>query len=650
MKNSNLKLEIIFYLILSLISVSIPQDVLAQETIYPGQVGQELINSLQQSYTPMTVLSYDVARDTMYAIIDNHNDSLTCVYTGYTIWLDPAADPSTDAYNKDINCEHTWPQSMGASEGLARSNMHHLFPSRAQANSSRSNAPFAEINDSDTDTWWRNDYSQTSTPTSVIDEYSEKDNDADRFEPREDHKGNVARAIFYFYAIYKSQADSTFFVIQKDDLYQWHYDDPVDARELARTEKIAEYQDGKVNPFVIDNTLVRRAFFYSEIENPTEVTAVSSGSTSIQLTWSQNTSNDDVLIVWNNTGIFAEPADGVTYTIGSSALGGTIIGRISDETYVHSGLSINTTYYYRLYSVHGTMDSEEYSNGVDVSAMTNISGSASPGDIVITEIMQNPYAVVDADGEWFEIYNASSTNIDLSGWILRDDDIDYHQIDTTISLLIQPGQYMVLGRNSDMMVNGGVHLDYQYSTYDLANTADEIVLLLPDSLTEIDRVNYDDGATFPDPKGASMQYTGNFNQDNNDGTLWNVSNMAWSGSVGDLGTPGYNNIVSDIEANQNIWPSSLELNNYPNPFNPLTTIVYSVKAHRDVLLQNVDLSVYNILGQKIITLVSESMQPGTYSVNWNGKNKIGDDVHSGIYFINLKTDAGSVCRKISLIR
>ena len=649
MKNSNLKLEIIFYLILSLISVSIPQDVLAQETIYPGQVGQELINSLQQSYTPMTVLSYDVARDTMYAIIDNHNDSLTCVYTGYTIWLDPAADPSTDAYNKDINCEHTWPQSMGASEGLARSNMHHLFPSRAQANSSRSNAPFAEINDSDTDTWWRNDYSQTSTPTSVIDEYSEKDNDADRFEPREDHKGNVARAIFYFYAIYKSQADSTFFVIQKDDLYQWHYDDPVDARELARTEKIAEYQDGKVNPFVIDNTLVRRAFFYSEIENPTEVTAVSSGSTSIQLTWSQNTSNDDVLIVWNNTGIFAEPADGVTYTIGSSALGGTIIGRISDETYVHSGLSINTTYYYRLYSVHGTMDSEEYSNGVDVSAMTNISGSASPGDIVITEIMQNPYAVVDADGEWFEIYNASSTNIDLSGWILRDDDIDYHQIDTTISLLIQPGQYMVLGRNSDMMVNGGVHLDYQYSTYNLANTADEIVLLLPDSLTEIDRVNYDDGATFPDPKGASMQYTGNFNQDNNDGTLWNTSTMAWGGGAGDLGSPGYSNIVSDLETDQSVLPLTMELKNYPNPFNPSTKIVYAVGANHDSPL-HVDLSIYNILGQKIITLVSESMQSGIYSIIWNGKNEAGDDVHSGIYFINLKTDAGSVCRKISLIR
>jgi len=648
-KKSNLKLEFILFIILPFLVIIFPQNIFAQETIFPGQVGQELINSLQQSYTPLTVLSYDVARDTMYAVIDNHNDSLACVYTGYTIWLNPDEDPSGDAYNKEINCEHTWPQSMGADFGSARSNMHHLYPSRVQANSSRSNAPFTEIHDSDTDTWWRDDYSQTNMPNLYIDEYSEKDNDADQFEPREDHKGNVARAMFYFYTIYKSQADSVFFEIQKDEMYQWHYNDPADTGERIRTELVANYQDGKVNPFILDNTLIRRAYFYTEIENPTEVTAVSSGATSILLSWAQNESDDDILIVWNNTGVFSDPQNGVTYTPGSAALGGTIIGRISSESFTHSGLNMNETYYYRLHSVYGATGSEEYSSGVDISAMTNISGTASPGDIVITEIMQNPDAVVDADGEWFEIYNVSETNINLSGWILTDDDVDYHQIDTTISLLIEPGQYMVLGRNADMLSNGGVELDYQYSAYALANTGDEVVLLLPDGSTEIARVNYDDGILWPDPTGASMQFIGNFNQNNNDGELWNESNSIWTGGAGDSGTPGYSNIISDIETNRDFLPLSMELYNYPNPFNPTTTIQYIVET-QNFTSQHVDLSIYSIQGQKITTLVSESMHPGRYTINWDGKNKSGYDVHSGIYFINLKTSEGSICRKISLIR
>ena len=650
MKKSILKTKLRSLIILLLCIEGFALSVLAQGTIFPGQVGQELINNLQQTYTPLTVLSYDVARDTMYAIIDNHNDSLTCVYTGYTIWLDPIADPSTDAYAKDINCEHTWPQSMGADHGNAASNMYHLFPSRSQVNSSRSNAPFAEINDTDSDTWWRNNYSQTAIPTSLIDEYSEKDNNADRFEPREDHKGNVARAVFYFYTIYKSQADSAFFAIQKDDLYQWHNDDPVDAKELARTQLIAEYQDGKVNPFALDNTLVRRAYFYTEIENPTNVTAVSGGMTSIQLNWTSNASNDDILIVWNTNGIFTDPEDGVTYSEGNSALGGTIIGRISGETYTHSDLIANDTYYYRLFSVYRSAGSEEYSSGVSVNAMTNISGMASAGDIVITEIMQNPSIVEDVYGEWFEIYNASDTNIDLSGWFLTDEGVDNHQIDTTISLVIEPGEYLVLGRNANSTLNGGINIDYQYSSFQLANGDDEILILLPDGLIEIDRITYDGGISWPDPNGASMQFIGNASDDNNDASLWNVSNMAWGGSAGDLGTPGYSNIVSDLETSQQILPVSLNLNNYPNPFNPNTTIQYSVGAHRDVSLQKVDLSIYNILGQKVVTLVSKSIQSGTYSVNWDGKNARGDDVHSGIYLINLKTDEGSICKKISLIR
>ena len=234
----------------------------AQE-IFPNLTGQELLDSLVANYKTDTVLSYDKARDTLFSKIYAINDSLTGVYTGYTIYLDPAQDPTTYAYSHNIDTEHTYPKSKGAS-GQAESDMHHLYPTRTFANSARGNNPYADIPDMDTDKWFWLDIIQNTIPTQNIDEYSECDNDNLLFEPREDHKGNTARAMFYFYTMYKQQADNAdpqFFPLQKNILYQWHLADPADSLELARNDKIAFYQDGKKNPFTLDSSLVRRAYF-----------------------------------------------------------------------------------------------------------------------------------------------------------------------------------------------------------------------------------------------------------------------------------------------------------------------------------------------------------------------------------------------------
>ena len=144
-------------------------------TIGDGLSGQELRDFVVDNYKTSTTLGYDPARDTLYSVIDIHDDSLlTCVYTGFTIALDGVTDPSTDAYYKVINCDHSWPQSKGASEEPQRSDMHHLFPCKSNVNSSRYNHPYNEIPDTNTDKWYRLDYNQTSIPTEFIDEYSEK--------------------------------------------------------------------------------------------------------------------------------------------------------------------------------------------------------------------------------------------------------------------------------------------------------------------------------------------------------------------------------------------------------------------------------------------------------------------------------------------
>jgi hypothetical protein len=235
------------------------------QNIFPGLTGQELLDSLTANYKTSTVLSYDDARDTLFAKIYAINDSLRAVYSGYTIYLDPTQDPTQDAYSKGIDTEHTYPRSKGAT-GQAESDMHHMYPTRAVVNSSRGNDPFAEIPDIETDKWFRRDIVLNTIPLQLIEEYSEKDDDNFLFEPREDHKGNAARAIFYFYTMYRQKADSAdpqFFDIQRNVLRQWHIADPVDSLESMRNDQIAAYQGGKKNPFILDSSLVRRAYFTS---------------------------------------------------------------------------------------------------------------------------------------------------------------------------------------------------------------------------------------------------------------------------------------------------------------------------------------------------------------------------------------------------
>ena len=157
--------------------------------------------------------------------------------------------------------------------------------------------------------------------------------------------------------------------------------------------------------------------------------------------------------------------------------------------------------------------------------------TAKPGDVVINEIMQNPLAVSDTNGEWFELYNTSGYPIDLNGWKITDAGAEQHRIATHDPLWLPPDSYLVLGRNTDPSSNGGVGITYQYSNFTLGNTDDEIILL-DGTGTEIDRVAYDGGPVFPNPDGASLQLI-RPDLDNALGANWRISPDPWPGSAGD---------------------------------------------------------------------------------------------------------------------
>ena len=239
--------------------------------VFGSLTGAQLQDSLRVRYRPPVGLSYAGARDVLYTLIDNHDGMLTGIYTGFTAAVDPNSPaPRDDAFQRGINAEHTWPQSRGAENLPARADMHHLRPGEIAANNARASHPFDEIPDQETDSWYRlRDVTGTPNPV-FLDEYSELDlgkppsGYQGRWEVREDMKGDVARGMFYFYTVYRAEAtaaDPRFFDVQKDVLRAWHIEDPADSGEHTRTCAIAPYQAGKVNPFVIDPTLVDRAYF-----------------------------------------------------------------------------------------------------------------------------------------------------------------------------------------------------------------------------------------------------------------------------------------------------------------------------------------------------------------------------------------------------
>jgi flagellar hook assembly protein FlgD len=90
--------------------------------------------------------------------------------------------------------------------------------------------------------------------------------------------------------------------------------------------------------------------------------------------------------------------------------------------------------------------------------------------------------------------------------------------------------------------------------------------------------------------------------------------------------------------------------NYPNPFNPVTKITYDV-GFVDGPEQHVNLSIYNLLGQHVQTLVDGQQTIGRHTVPWYGRDKTGMNVASGVYFMHMTTSVGKIqTKKVMLLR
>ncbi|MBD3290190.1 T9SS type A sorting domain-containing protein, partial [candidate division KSB1 bacterium] len=87
------------------------------------------------------------------------------------------------------------------------------------------------------------------------------------------------------------------------------------------------------------------------------------------------------------------------------------------------------------------------------------------------------------------------------------------------------------------------------------------------------------------------------------------------------------------------------LQNYPNPFNPDTHIPYQISKNARVIL-----TIYDLNGRQIRTLINEEQSPGHYTITWNATDSFGEKVSSGIYLYRLQVEKDVFSNKMILLK
>ncbi len=204
---------------------------------------QDLKSSLKSILNSGAVdLGYNGGRDEMFMVLDNKKvngqgatqNTIEGVYTGQLII---GYTSRTDAQNQGFNTEHTFPQGFFNSNFPMKSDIHHLYPTNAAANSARGNLPFGVV---------------TGTPTWSVGG-SKAGNGV--FEPRDVHKGQVARAMFYF--VLRYQDYSNHLQGQEAILRSWMNTYPPTTIDTKRNDDIASVQKNR-NPFVDYPQFIKR--------------------------------------------------------------------------------------------------------------------------------------------------------------------------------------------------------------------------------------------------------------------------------------------------------------------------------------------------------------------------------------------------------
>jgi hypothetical protein len=266
-------------------------------------------------------------------------------------------------------------------------------------------------------------------------------------------------------------------------------------------------------------------------------------------------------------------------------------------------------------------------------------------DLKITEIQYNPLGEDLVDGgqyEFIEIKNTGTSRIDLGG-------LKFVQgIEFTFppETGLGPGEFLVLASNNDYF-----NSRYGFFPYDefggKLNNDGEWLVMLSNSQDTIIAFRYNDGSEWPQtPDGVGNSLVPvdlNPANDQNSPTDWRASYY-----IG--GSPGADDLLLSVPITEKATSNDIILSqNYPNPFNDVTYIDYQLSENAFVKL-----SVYNLMGQRIVTLVHEQQTAGLYQVEWNGIEQNNHQATGGMYFYRIEVQSENantvITKKMMLLK
>jgi endonuclease I/fibronectin type 3 domain-containing protein len=342
-----------------------------------------------------TSLSYNAAKTRLWSTVDNRGGYVQCIYTGR---VSHSTNPDSDG----MNTEHSWPQSRGAGSTPARSDLHHLFVTDAGWNAQRSSMIFRRITNP--------------TDTSPI---GAKVNGNVGFEPPDEYKGDIARALFYFHVRYNypltdsaplngsndSGADDN--MGRLTELLQWHEQDPPSSFERNRNDRIYGIQRNR-NPFIDRPEFVCKMFSgtcaptdTTPPSRPLNLTAVG-GQGKIDLDWNDNAESD--LAGYN---VYRTTTPGGPYT----KINATLVPA-GTSAFTDTDVIAAITYCYVVTAVDTTGNQSQNSNEACATPTGDGGGGTPSGAVWINEFHYD-----DAGEDLNEgVEIAGPAGVDVSGW------------------------------------------------------------------------------------------------------------------------------------------------------------------------------------------------------------------------------------------
>lgn len=244
-------------------------------------------------------------------------------------------------------------------------------------------------------------------------------------------------------------------------------------------------------------------------------------------------------------------------------------------------------------------------------------GASNESSMLFSPVCINEFLATSAFGgvdDWVEIYNRSDAPFELSSCFLSDGRGDLFKWTFPPGTILEPGKYLVIYEDA---------LGFGFSS-----AGDDVIMFTAaDSVTGLDF--YDFGAQQPDiTHGRYPDGTG----------YWEFFRTATPSETNVSQTGVDTDLLSVPEAFQ-LYP------NYPNPFNPETTIEFNLPGSQRTVVK-----IYDALGREIVTLLNRELLPGKHRVSWTGEDAAGSRVSSGIYIYRVEAGEFQATGKMVLMQ